>query len=101
MTSMPFEASLLLERRGVDPRGGGHVQALSRVQAFVVVELLEIDAASIVRSTDSTECSGRAVRLVGDGQIELRGSVVRLSLGDPSERVVGAEDHTGWAITAK
>ena len=86
---------------GVDPRGGGHVQALSRVQAFVVVELLEIDALGSARSTDSTECSGRAVRLVGDGQVELGGSMVRLSVGDPSERVVGAEDHTSWAITAK
>ena len=88
----------VLGARSVDPRRGGHVQALSGEEAFAVVKLLEVDAPGTVRSAQRAR---RAVRLVGDRQIELRRAVVGLSLGHPPERVVGAEDNTGWTVAPK
>ena len=83
----------------VEPRGRRHVETLVGAQPCVVVELLEVDLPGAVRPAAVEKRSGGAVRFVGDGQIERRCAVRRLSLGDPTEGVVGAEHDPGGDVT--
>ena len=70
------------------------------MQPRLVVELLEVDAPCAVRPAVIENRSRRAVRLIGDREIERWGAVMRLSLGHPSQRVVGAEHDPGRAAVA-
>ena len=83
---------------GVDARGCGHVEALAGAQPRVVVDLLEVDLPGAARPDERAR---RPVGLVGDGQIERRGAVMRLRLGDPPQRMVRAEHGAGRACAVE
>ena len=72
-----------------------------RMQSRVVVELLKIHLARSARSASFNKRAGRAVRLVGDGQIERWCAMARLGFRDPSQRLVRAKNHPGRAFAVE
>ena len=80
----PALAQAPLGALGVHPRGRRHVQALVRVQEHCVVEGPEV---GLSIRTNGTR---RAVRLVGDREVEVRRPHL-LGFDHPAKTVVGAE----------
>ena len=73
--------------RGVDPRRGRHVKASLGIQSPAVVNESPVDLSSF---PSLVEFAGRAMRLVGDGEIERRCAVFRLSIRNAPQGLVGA-----------
>ncbi len=71
----------------IDPRGGGHVEALGGADEGVVVDFDEV-AFVVALETGS----GGAVRFVADDEIEGRQAVEVLGAADDVERMIGGED---------
>lgn len=85
----------------LDARGGGHVHPFRGPWPVLVVDQLEVHGAIAFAFPFGPAHSGGAVRLVGEGQVELRRPVPGLGGGDLVQRVVGGEHNPGRSRAAQ